>query len=169
MDSFSQHKAISLHPENSHYFLYRGKPTILITSAEHYGAVINLDFDFIPYLDELKSKGLNLTRTFTGAYVEPQGAFNISENTLAPGPNRFICPWERSPEPGYANGGNKFDLGRWNEAYFTRLKEFISAAEKREIVVELALFCPFYEEVQWKLSPMNTINNINGVGGVAKR
>lgn len=37
---------ISLHPENPHYFLFRDKPTILITSAEHYGAVINLDFDY---------------------------------------------------------------------------------------------------------------------------
>ena len=36
---------ISLHPENPHYFLWRGRPTILITSAEHYGAVMNLDFD----------------------------------------------------------------------------------------------------------------------------
>ena len=42
-------EAISLHPENPHYFLWRGRPTILITSAEHYGAVLNLDFDFRRY------------------------------------------------------------------------------------------------------------------------
>jgi len=28
---------ISLHPDNPHYFLFQGKPTVLITSAEHYG------------------------------------------------------------------------------------------------------------------------------------
>ena len=66
-----------MHPDNSHYFLFKGKPTILITSGEHYGAVLNLDFDYVPYLDELKAKKLNLTRTFSGAYVEPQGAFKI--------------------------------------------------------------------------------------------
>ena len=38
-------KPISLHPDNPHYFLFRGKPTVLITSGEHYGAVLNLDFD----------------------------------------------------------------------------------------------------------------------------
>ena len=36
---------ISLHPDNPHYFLFNGKPTVLITSAEHYGSVLNLDFD----------------------------------------------------------------------------------------------------------------------------
>src|SRR5690349_21833809 len=62
---------LSLHPENPHYFLFRDKPTVLITSAEHYGAVLNLDFDYVKYLDTLAADGLNLTRTFTGAYVEP--------------------------------------------------------------------------------------------------
>ena len=39
-------KPLSLHPDNPHYFLFRGNPTILITSAEHYGAVLNRDFDY---------------------------------------------------------------------------------------------------------------------------
>lgn len=64
-------KPISLHPDNPHYFLFRGKPTVLITSAEHYGAVINLEFDFLTYLNKLRDDGLNLTRVFTGAYREP--------------------------------------------------------------------------------------------------
>src|SRR5438093_3416671 len=85
-------KRLALHPRNPHYFLFRGKPTILITSGEHYGAVLNLDFDFVRYLDALQADGLNLTRTFSGAYVEPQGAFKIAGNTLAPAPGRFICP-----------------------------------------------------------------------------
>ena len=157
-------KPISLHPENPHYFLYEDKPTILITSGEHYGAVLNQDFDYVAYLDELSKNGLNLTRTFTGAYVEPQGAFKIERNTLAPPAGKFICPWARSEEAGYANGGNKFDLTKWDEAYFARLKNFMQEAEKRKIVVELALFCPFYEEMQWKLSPMNSVNNINNTG-----
>jgi len=28
---------IKVHPANPHYYLFRGRPTILITSAEHYG------------------------------------------------------------------------------------------------------------------------------------
>jgi hypothetical protein len=163
---FAQTQPISLNPENPHYFFYKGKPTVLITSGEHYGAVLNLDFDYVTYLDELKSNGLNLTRTFSGAYVEPNGAFNIAKNTLAPAEEKFICPWKRSDEAGYTNGGNKFDLTKWDENYFKRLKDYVSAAQQRGVIVEFSLFCPFYEEAQWKLSPMNAINNINNVGNV---
>ena len=60
--------------------------------GEHYGAVLNLDFDYVKYLDALRRDGLNLTRTFTGAYVEPPGAFNIASNTLAPLEGRFLSP-----------------------------------------------------------------------------
>ncbi len=157
---------ISLHPENPHYFLFREKPTILVGSTEHYGAVINLDFDYIIYLDELAAADLNVTRTFTGIYIEPAGAFGIAENTLAPGKDKFICPWARSNEPGYANGGNKFDLNQWDSAYFSRLKDFIREAGKRNIVVELDLFSNFYDTLQWKLSPLYVQNNINQVGNI---
>src|SRR5216117_518785 len=138
-------KPLSLHPDNPHYFLFRGKPTVLITSGEHYGAVLNLDFDYVKYLDTLAKDGLNLTRTFSGAYCEPSGSFNIRSNTLAPARGRFISPWARSDTPGYPNGGNKFDLSKWNEDYFTRLKQFVSEASRRGIVVEFTLFCPFYD------------------------
>ena len=83
---------IKLHPENGHYFLWRGKPTILITSAEHYGAVLNSSFDYKKYLPTLKSHGFNLTRTFSGAYCEPDKAFKIKNNTLSPAENALICP-----------------------------------------------------------------------------
>ena len=49
-------RPLALHPENPHYFLFRGKPAVLITSGEHYGAVLNLDFDYRPYLDELQAR-----------------------------------------------------------------------------------------------------------------
>ncbi|MBI3920066.1 MAG: hypothetical protein HY318_01515 [Armatimonadetes bacterium] len=159
---------ISLHPVNPHYLLFRGKPTVLISSGEHYGAVLNPDFDYVKYLDTLQRDGLNLTRTFSGAYVEPEGAFNIARNTLAPSSKGFLCPWARSETPGYAGGGGKFDLTRWEPKYFKRLRDFVAQAAKRGIVVELTLFCPFYEEGQWRLSPFNASNNLNGLGNVGR-
>src|SRR5207249_3782080 len=41
---------LRLHPDNPHYLLFRGKPTVLITSGEHYGAVLNRAFDYLRYL-----------------------------------------------------------------------------------------------------------------------
>ena len=159
---------IALHPDNPHYFQWRGRPTILITSAEHYGAVLNLEFDYRKYLDTLAADGMNYTRVFSGAYVEPEGAFKIARNTLAPRPGRFLAPWPRSSEPGHPDVGNKFDLSRWDDAYFARLKDFVTHAAARNVVVELTLFCPMYEEVQWSLSPMNAANNVNGAGKVGR-
>src|SRR5215211_8046112 len=78
------HPPLALHPDNPHYFLFRGKPAVLLTSGEHYGAVLNKDFDHARYLDELKRCGFNLTRTFSGTYFEVPGSFNIVDNTLAP-------------------------------------------------------------------------------------
>jgi hypothetical protein len=159
---------LALHPDNPHYLLFRGRPTVLVTSTEHYGAVLNLGFDYVPYLDELKACGLNLTRTFSGVYCEDQKSFNIKGNPLAPAAGKLVCPWARSATPGYANGGNKFDLAKWDDAYFARLKDFLAQAGKRGIVVELVLFCPFYEDSMWKLSPMNAQNNANGIGKVPR-
>ncbi len=155
---------IALAPDNPHYFLFRGKPAILIGSTEHYGAVLNGDFDAIPYLDELRRRGLNLTRTFSGTYREIPGAFKIAKNTLAPTATKYIAPWPRSDKAGATDGGNKFDLARWNDAYFERLKKFIAAASERGIIVEYVLFCPFYGEDLWAVSPMNPRNNTSGGG-----
>jgi Polysaccharide lyase len=159
---------IRLHPDNPHYFLWRDKPTVLITSAEHYGAVLNRSFNYTKYLDTLHANGFNLTRTFSGAYCEPVGAFKIERNTLAPATGDLICPWARSDVPGYANGGNKFDLTRWDATYFQRLSDFVVQAGKRGIVVEVVLFCPFYKDSMWQLSPMNANNNVNGIGSMER-
>ena len=103
---------IQVHPANHHYYLFNGRPTILITSAEHYGAVVNKDFDYVPYLDTLKSYGMNYTRIYAGAMFEPQGKF-IKGNPLGPKPWSLVVPWARSSQPGYLFGGNKFDLDKW--------------------------------------------------------
>lgn len=159
-----QPKPISLHPENPHYFLFRGKPIVLIGSTEHYGAIMNLDFDYNVYLEELAENGLNVTRCFTGIYREHTKSFNIAKNTLAPDSGKYLCPWRKSSKPGYILGGNKYDLNKWDTHYFKRLKDFVNEAGKRGIIVEVDLFSNFYDNSQWKLSPMHEGNNINGIG-----
>src|SRR6185503_10219032 len=112
---------IRLHPKNPHYFLFRGRALALITSAEHYGAVMNADFDYRRYLATLQSDGLNYTRLFGGSYREVPGkSFGIKRNVLAPAPSRYVAPWARSETPGYEGGGNKFDLDRWDQGFFER-------------------------------------------------
>jgi hypothetical protein len=151
---------VRLHPLNPHYFEFRGKAVALITSGEHYGAVLNSAFDYRRYLDTLAADGLNYTRLFGGSYIEVPGqSFGIRRNDLAPEPGRFLAPWARS--------GDKFDLDKWNPEYFSRYRDFLAEAGKRGIVVEVTLFSSQYQEAQWKVSPFNPSNNLNGIDAIA--
>ncbi|BDC51230.1 hypothetical protein F183_A35460 [Bryobacterales bacterium F-183] len=135
-------KPLQPHPVNPHYFLFRGKPTVLVTSGEHYGAVLNRAFDYRKYLDTLAADNLNLTRTFTGMYREVQGeSFDIAGNTLAPRDADFLHPFLGT------------DLTQWNPAYFARWKDFVAYAGSKGIVVEVTLFTSYYNDTHWKISP----------------
>lgn len=149
---------IQLHPENPHYFLYKGKPLALITSAEHYGAVINKAFDYNKYLETLSSTGMNYTRIFAGSYFEIGGeSFGIQNNTLAPDADSVLTPWAVVSSSGKA----MYDLSSWNEAYFRRLKDYLTQASARDIIVEVTLFSSVYTDRHWNICPQNPANNIN--------
>jgi len=154
---------IRLHPDNPHYFLYQSRPAVLITSGEHYSAVLNLQFDSTAYLDELRRNGFNLTRAFSGVYredgVNPHGSSPLSPGR---GPENYIAPWAWS-EVGGGYDGRKFDLDRWNPTYFERLRDFVAKAGERGVVVELVLFCLMYsDEHHWRVSPLHPDNNLQG-------
>jgi hypothetical protein len=155
----SSGQPIALNPENPHYFIFRGKPMVIVSSGEHYGAVINPDFNFFQYLNTLQNEGMNYTRMFAGSYFEKEGSFGIEKNTLAPAPGKALLPWARSTQPGAVCGGNKFDLDQWNNDYFIRLKEFVKEASERGIIVEVTLFSSIYG--YWDIQVWNPINNIN--------
>lgn len=155
---------LSISTENPRLLAVDGQTTLLVTSGEHYGAVLNLDFDYIPYLDELAAHGLNQTRTFSGTYREVPGSFGITGNTLAPAEGRYASPWARSDQPGYRLGGPRFDLTAYDPAYFARLRDFVAQAGARGINVEYVFFCPFYNDDLWLANPMHPENNVNGVG-----
>ncbi|TFH22606.1 MAG: hypothetical protein E4H10_13475, partial [Bacteroidia bacterium] len=57
--SLTSSLTVKLFADNPRYLEYQGEPVILITSAEHYGAVLNLDFDYQLYLETLGSEGFN--------------------------------------------------------------------------------------------------------------
>jgi hypothetical protein len=156
---------IALHPGNPHYFIYKNKTQVLISSAEHYGGVINIDFDYKKYLHCLASKGMNYTRVFSGAYVEFEGAFDIQNNTLSPLAGKYLAPWKRVEEKGLYKDEKKFDLDTWDPKYFSRLKEFVSLAEDLGIIVEMTFFSSIYKDGNWQRNPFNPGNNINNLPG----
>ena len=157
---FAQSNTLKLSPKNPHYFFYKGKTIVLVGSGEHYGSVINTAFDYKTYLQTIAKDGLNITRLFTGAYIEKPGDFGIKKNTLAPAEANLLLPWKRSNVNGFNLGGNKFDLDQWDDAYFSRLKQFMAEAEKNDVIVEVNLFSSYYQ-TGWQYSALNPNNNIN--------
>ena len=160
-------EALRQHPANPRCFLFRGRPAALVGSTEHYGAVLNPDFEWRRYLDTIAADGLDLVRIFSGAYFEKSGDFGIRDNTLAPAPGRALVPWARSATAGARGGGNTWDLDRWDPAYFERLRRFVEEASRRGIVVEVVFFSANY--AGWGLSPLHADNNVNGLPVLDKR
>lgn len=142
--------------KNPRYIAFRGKPILVVGSAEHYGAVLNTDFNFEPYLKAMAADKLNQCRVFSGTYRELPGEFEIAENLLAPRPDAFLCPWKKE--------GDKWNLEKWDEAYWKRLQKFVREAGKKRILVEYVLFCTWYNDALWKASPMHPSNNVQNVG-----
>lgn len=155
---------LHLNPQNPHLLEYRSESYVGLSLGEHYGSVIHPDFDFIRYLDALQKDGLNLTRVVLLGFRSHQRA---GEDSLSPAASRFFQPWLRSSTQGLAiDGQGKWDFSRWNEAYFSRLRDFAQAAQDRGIVVEFCLFNTFYDSAPefWNNSPFHPSNNVQAYG-----
>jgi hypothetical protein len=156
---------IAIHTENPKYFIFRGKPLMLITATEHYGSVVNSRFDFERYLADAADKKQTLTRTFL-LFREQQSSRN-PYSPLKPESPDFIAPYPRTG-PGQAMDGEpKYDLDRWNAEFFARLHRFLTRASELGIVVELTLFSNTYADNVWALNPLRAANNLQQVGAVA--
>src|SRR5436190_24204187 len=109
----------AIHPDNHRCFRFQGKPFRILTSAEHYGAVLNGDFDYEVYLREMRRTRQNMTRVFTFYRETPDCIPAPGEmHTLAPSPEASVMPWERVAGHGKAADGlDKVDLERWYPAY----------------------------------------------------
>ncbi len=155
---------ISIHPQNPKYFLFRGKPLVLIAAIEHYGSIVNRRFDFERYLAEAADKKQTMTRTFL-LYRELQSARNPCSPVKPESPD-FVAPWPRTGPGKAMDGEPKYDLDRWNPEYFSRLHHFLSLASRLGIVVELTLFSNTYSNDVWALNPLRDGNNLQGIGAV---
>jgi hypothetical protein len=150
---------IRLHPQNPRVFEYRGKPLVLITATEHYGAVMNRPFRWEPYLDDLVDKRMNVSRLFV-LYRELQTAVN-PYSTCKPETLDYISPYPRTGPGDARDRLPKYDLDQWNPEFFQRLHGFLSAAEKRGIIVEVTLLADHHKPEIWELNPQHPLNNIN--------
>jgi uncharacterized protein DUF6298 len=152
---------LRVHPQNPKLFEFRGRPLVLLTATEHYGAVMNRPFQFERYLADAAEKRMTLTRLFT-LFRELQTAIN-PYSTCKPESPDYIAPFARTGPGRALDGELKYDLDRPNPEFFERLQRFMSLASDYGIVVEVVLLSNTYAPDIWALNPLNARNNINGL------
>lgn len=122
-----------------------------------------LAFDYDKYLDFLQANNFNFFRLWR------------AENSRGgeAGPDFWFdpMPYQRSGECCAFDGGNKFDLEKFNQAYFDRMRKRIIEARDRGIYVSIMLFDGWSIESKfdghdpWVGHPYKVENNINSING----
>jgi hypothetical protein len=156
---------LRVHPRNPRYFTDGSGKAIYLTGSHTWDNLQDSGtiskpvkrFNYIAYLDLLQSFHHNFVRLWAW-----EGGVN--QSYYEP-----LC--YRRTGPGMAlDGKPKFDLKRFDEAYFKRLRERVAAARRRGIYVSVMLFqgWSIYSHGYgnpWPLHPYNRGNNINGIDG----
>jgi hypothetical protein len=120
-------------------------------------------FDYDGYLDFLIERGHNFIRLWRWENFKSQAAGGSFHLCMTP------QPWLRTG-PGLAKDGKpKFDLSKFNDAFFDRLRERVRAAGDRRIYVAVMFFegwalhlSPPPDNVEGH--PFHAGNNVNGIG-----
>ena len=151
--------ALSVLPSNPYYFQDAHGEPVLLVGDYTWGTFSDLNYDYVRFFDSLHARGLNIARIWLW--------WGCEEITTDPIPARHIEPYMR-PGPGIANDGRpKYDLTRFNPAFFERLRTFCRAARQRGIQLQLiAMDAWMIKHAElWKLHAFQRDNNVNGVDG----
>jgi hypothetical protein len=153
------------HPSNPRYFTDGNGQAIYLTGSHTWNNLQDISDDKTPslpggfsgYLDWLQRYHHNFIRLWIleHAWDERNGAI-INPH-----------PWPRTGPGNALDGKPKFDLTKFDEAYFERLRQRAVAAQERGFYVAVMLFDDWSTENAgtWKGHPFNVKNNINGTNG----
>lgn len=150
------------HPTNPRYFTDGSGKAIFLTGSHTHTNLVDMttfgSFDFDTYLNFLVEHHHNFVRVWAW------------ENSVVD-----LFPYPRTGPGTAMDGRAKFDVSRFNQTYFDRLRSRVIALRDRGIYASIMLFqgwsieqkdpcCPF-----WLGHPFNAANNINRINGDANR
>lgn len=158
-----------LHLRNPRYFTRDGERAVYFVGSHTWCNLQDMgtsdppsSFDFSAYLDFLQNYGHNFIRLWR--WEMPKYRYSLDKPFSFCQPH----PWKRTG-PGLARDGkSKFDLSRFDELYFGRLRSRVELAAERGIYVSIMLFeghCAQFAAQGWEFHPFHTENNVNGVDG----
>ena len=155
--------------DNPRYFADRDGTIVFLTGSHTWSNLKDMgatdpppEFDYPGYLDMLERYGHSFIRLWT---------WELSRYSY--GDKLTWCaqfPWSRTGPGEALDGKPRFDLSRFDQSYFDRLRERVVAAGERGIYVSVMLFeghglhasgAPWC----WDGHPFNIANNINGIDG----
>lgn len=113
------------------------------------------DFHYNQFLDLLEANDHNFFRLWSWESTGVDTGAAAEHDPM---------PWKRTGPGTAADGGLKFDLTQFDNAYFNRMRSRIIDARNRGMYVAIMLFQQY---VDWPTHPFHSDNNINGVGGNA--
>ena len=162
---------LRVHPDNPRYFTDGTGRVIYLTGSHTWSNLVDIGpkdppprFDFSACLNWMQKLNHNFIRMWTW---EP-----VTWNTKANRENKLHTaapqPWARTGPGKALDGKPKFDLTKFNSAYFNRLRHRISAARDRGIYVSIMLFEGWamqFSAGAWEGHPFHPKNNINGIDG----
>jgi hypothetical protein len=171
---------LRVHSQNPRYFADPSGKPVYLTGSHTWNNVIDMGrsdppeaFDYKAYLDFLERHGHNFVRLWAWDSTKwdtraNRGLGKDFVHTCAP------QPWARTG-PGMASDGKpKFDLHKFNDAYFERLRDRVQAAGRRGIYVSVMLFEGWglyhgnrraTEGWAWHNHPFHPDNNTSGING----
>jgi predicted amidohydrolase len=165
---------LRVHPTNPRYFTADGQKAIFLTGSHTWsnlqdttyeGAQSPPAFDFNAYLAFLKAHNHNFFRLWAW-----ESSFNPKAKQTAT--HYDPMPYLRTGPDNALDGKPRFDLRRFNEAYFERLRHRVKTARDEGIYVSVMLFQGFSVEGKgnlggdpWQGHPLNPKNNASGVNG----
>ena len=164
---------LRVHPENPRYFTDGSGKAIYLTGSHTWNSLQDMGltdppgtFDWEAYLDFLQRYHHNFIRLWRWELVRWDTAPNGGPGVLTVAPH----PWARTGPGKAADGKPKFNLKRFEEDYFQRLRARVVAAHERGIYVSIMLFegwgLQFVPE-GWEAHPFHPENNVNGIDGDA--
>lgn len=168
---------LSVHPDNPRYF--RNPATgkaVYLTGSHVWNNLQDMEppgsadaFDFEGYLDFLVKRDHNFIRLWRW---ESTG-WDSSSSPWRNETTKFVVaphPWKRTGPGTALDGEPRFDLARFDDDYFERLRRRVEDAGQRGIYVAVMLFEGWalqFADDAWTNHPFNPKNNINGIDGDA--
>jgi len=137
----------------------------------------SIAFNFSAYLDTLQSNNHNFIRLWATESPQADTALMPAPGFTGTGPwhqKASPLPYARTGPGSAADGSPKFNLTRFDQAYFDRLRARVIAARDRGIYVSIMLFnfrdvwnasAPTAGRNVWRYHPYNAANNVNGING----